>query len=1105
MFVTARPLSQPSVALPRMGLASCRLLRHVMTALALLAIAAPAPMAQQSDPGKVTLTGVIKDVTTGAPVEGVTVRVPGVGAQVNTDNSGIFRIPNLNMGQVVAIQASKLGYSVVREENVRLDQAIVTRNLTMNSNALSLQAVTSVGAPEPTAGILLPYLVTRLDAENLVVPNPTSAIGSLRGKISGVSIVPNSALPRDTFAVQIRSISSPFRANAPLYVVDGVPLADNVPFTYGDILGLDVESVEVLRGAAAAALYGSRAANGVIMITSKRAREVPVGLSALEFRQDAGLEAASYLPKKAGAHPFAQNAAGQWFDPVGDTVVAKFGRVLLPVPFQQTPFPTVYDPTRQALTTKRTLNSRLSITQASPTTNLNVSINRNAEPGLIRFNDGMTQQNVRFFLGHQLRDNLAFDASIQHSRSRLREPQTQFSTLYLMEPNVNLFGENLDRERLPTFPWAILPDTGSTRLNPIYAEWRSEDLDKRQRTLFNGDLTLRPVYWLSVRTSVSYDRADYGVERFTAPNIPSGFFSVTAGSIQYSKGNSDGLSAGVTATGTGSLGPLNGTLSLKGHEERMQSLVFNTSGTQIGSGFVNLGNATQKTTSSALAQTRISSQSANLNADYQGRYVGDVLVMREGNSRFGPDSRWNNYYRAGASWIMSEESWYPQALSNFNLAKIRGSFGSAGNQPYFLDQYDDIRVGSTGFIRNVITNPNLRPEKKQEFEVGTDLIWNNRVAFQLTYSRATVTDAILETAAPAHTGFDRTALNMGETRGETLEGSVEGTWISTRINNRDFRWRSDFVASRSSSVLVSPGQPCFQLGTYHPICDDVSLSSVWGFAAIRDLDDLDRFAPSFTRYRDWWQVNDDGYLVPVGPGNNWWEGVSKNLWGTTVRFDVGNPQGSSVKELAWGIPQWGPWQDTTDGLTDRHWHQIGDTRPALDFGLGNRFNYGNLTAYVHMRGAFGGDVWNAFRHNMTNANMSPIVDQVGKPDSLKKPTWYYSGNPPGINDPIQGLAVGTTDASEVGFDTDIQKVNWIKLGELMVGYTMDNRNFEFLRKMGAQRVTLQLIGRDLYTFKGNYDGLDPEAFVQRGNGFFRYDNFRYPPTRHFSGSATIVF
>ncbi len=1119
MLLTARPLSRP--ALVRVWLASRRVLRHTAPLLALVTLATPMLWSQTAKP-TATLTGTVKDVSTGAPVPAVNVRVPGIGNQEITNDAGVYTITGLPMNQTVAVEAQRLGYGTTRLENIKLNAAKVTQDITINSNPLALEAVTSAGVSDATSGIRSPIAITKLDAELMPVPALLNSVYSIAGKVPGVEITRMSGAPQDSTIVQMRSISSPFENNAPLYVVDGVPLSD-LQATTQDFSGLDIESIEIIRGVNAAALYGARASNGVILIQSKRAKDVPIGNSQLELRQDLGQESVVDVPKTRNLTPFLENASGQWVDASGN-LVPKSQRVLQAIPFQDNTFSAHYDPVSQALNNNQSITSRISISQASQRTSLDVSFNRANDPGLLRYNKGARQNTLRFFLGHQLRDELSLDASVEHTRGSERDPATAFTTLFETEPDVNLLAPASpgDKARIPDFPFATFPDSSPSGasllsglpLNPIYYEWRQANFLKRQRTLVSTTMTYRPLQWFSVQGQVGYDRADQDVQRFIPPGLPDGLTSLTPGIIAYRKFSTDGIYGDLTGAFVKDMGRLTTNLTLKGHTEKQNNWIFSDTGTVLGNGFIDLADASQISVNSLKSLSGIVNGSADLSLDYGGKYIADGTVMREGDSRYGPSQTWNNYYRAAGAWLLNEESWFPNALKKLSLAKLRVSYGVAGNQPQFSEQYDGITITGTSpnqfFSRDSLGNPNLKPERKSEVEVGTDLIYNNKISVQLTYSHAMTKDAIIEGVAPATSGFANTFSNIGDTKGDTYEAAVEGTWINTKIHNTNFRWRSNFEASHSKSTLTNTGQPCSGIGTYHPTCDNTSMTSIWGYSALRSLSDLDKYAPSFTPFRDQWEVNNDGYLVPVGPGNHWWQGVSKNLWGTTVSFPVGTPAGSSTKVLAWGVPQWGPWQDTTDGQTTRNWHQIGDSQQKLSWGLGNRFTYGNITAYVHFRGAIGGDIWNAFGHDLLADGASPLADQLNKPDSLKKPIYYYS-NPSSVSslggaDPIEGLGVGLSATNTVAYDTDIYKnQSWVKLGELMLGYNMDSRSYPILHKMGAQRLGFQISGRDLLTFKGNYPGLDPEAYVPRGNGFFRYDSNRYPPTRNIAGSITVVF
>ncbi len=347
MLLTARPLSLPAAALTRVWQASGRLLRSAAALIVLVALLAPVVQAQQAA-GKATLTGVVKDISNGTPVAGVTVKVAGLGIQVITNDAGVYSIPTLNLGATVTVDASRLGFSPAHVENIQMDKAIVTKDLEINPSVMALDAVLTSATSDPTTGVKMPMAVTKLDASQMPVPNFSNGALSIAGKVAGVTITSMTGRPGDSSVVQIGAVLSPFGNNAPLYVVDGVPLI-NTTNTSGDFGGLDIESVEIIRGAAAASLYGSRASGGVISITTKRGKDVAVGSSQIELFQTYGDEDASGFPNRREASANKVNEYGQWINNTGNvvdlagTTSGGAGRQVQSIPFQDNLYPVSYD------------------------------------------------------------------------------------------------------------------------------------------------------------------------------------------------------------------------------------------------------------------------------------------------------------------------------------------------------------------------------------------------------------------------------------------------------------------------------------------------------------------------------------------------------------------------------------------------------------------------------------------------------------------------------------------------------------------------------------------------------------------------------------------
>jgi len=244
---------------------------------------------------------------------------------------------------------------------------------------------------------------------------------------------------------------------------------------------------------------------------------------------------------------------------------------------------------------------------------------------------------------------------------------------------------------------------------------------------------------------------------------------------------------------------------------------------------------------------------------------------------------------------------------------------------------------------------------------------------------------------------------------------------------------------------------------------------MWGNQIVRDKANLPaRHASSLNQF----DVNDEGFVVPVGPGNTWRDGVSKKLWGTSVLID-----GVSY---GWGLPL--PRYDENGQL----WYgRIGDSNPAMKYGLNNNFRYGNFRLYVQATGQIGGDVYANSNQTYYASGDHPVVDQAGKPDELKKPVRYYNA---------------VSNNNNLYLANFVESGTHVALSEVLFGYTLDARQFGFLSKGGISKIQMDLIGRNLRTFT-HYSGLN----VNAGTPTVRFDDATYPLTRTLTGVMTVSF
>jgi TonB-dependent SusC/RagA subfamily outer membrane receptor len=226
------------------------------------------PVADASAQERGTVRGRVIDAQTGEPLAATQVMLQGTALGTLTAPNGTFLIPGVPTG-MYTVEARRIGYAPGRRENVSVAAgASVNVELALRISALTLEEVVATGVADPTSARRVPFTVARVSGENLQVPQP-NAVASLQGKVAGVNIT-TPAQPGGGINIVLRTPTSINRGNSPLFVVDGVILASTFGRSTTDLSSLDIESIEVVKGAAAASLYGSRAASGVVQIRTRR-------------------------------------------------------------------------------------------------------------------------------------------------------------------------------------------------------------------------------------------------------------------------------------------------------------------------------------------------------------------------------------------------------------------------------------------------------------------------------------------------------------------------------------------------------------------------------------------------------------------------------------------------------------------------------------------------------------------------------------------------------------------------------------------------------------------------------------------------------------------
>jgi TonB-linked SusC/RagA family outer membrane protein len=945
--------------------------------------------------------------------------------------------------------------------------AAAAANFRLRAAVLNLEAVVVTGVTDPTAGTRVPFTVGRVSAEQIPVP-PTNAVEALAGRVAGAQVV-SPGQPGSGINVQLRTPASISKGNAPLVVVDGVILAEGVDASTADLNALDVESVEVVKGAAAASLYGSRASNGVLQIRTRRGRELADGRTQVTLRSEYG---ANEIQNPIGFSRYNayRVADGRYVDAAGNPV-GRDQRVTRPASerFQDSPYPGgTYDPVRRFFNAGDFGQHSATVAQNAGRTNFLATVSRQQAGGVIERAGGYARNDVRINLDHRLRESLSFGLSSYYSRAARSDlDENLFFDLVNMAPDVDIAARD------SAGGLAFEPDPISRRANPLYTVATQDRRTKRTRFLGSATARWAPLGWLSLEGNASYDRGDRRSDYFLdrgSRTVEQTFDRI--GGMEMLSAQSGAFNGSLSASVLRRVGDLTARASARALAEREAGERFGYRAIDLlVPGVRSVNNVRSRLPVSDGAdgflegeqrlEIRTNSYIGSLGLDYRGRYVLDGLVRRDGSSLFGPEEQQQTYYRASASWRMGEERWWPLKglVTEF---KPRISRGTAGGRPSFPDQYETYDIDASGnLVKETLGNPFLRPELATETEAGVDVIVRGRYSLQVSRARTTVTDQLVLLPLPAPAGgFESQWQNAGTLKGNTWEGTFEARLVQRPA----LTWSLGLVADRTRNRITEFNRSCYVTQTILYRCAGVTVGTMYGGRFARDPGELGA-VPAERRAE--FQTNDDGLLVWVGPGRSWRDA----RWGDTAT--VGGR-----------LQQWGRPVVVRDSAGNEALAPIGDGNPRFRYGVTNSVRWRALSVFALVDAQVGGQVYNRTKQRMYQYYRSADVDQAGKPQDEKKPLEYYD-------------ALYNANNVNAWF---VEPGGYVKLRELSVRYQLGGRLLAPFARAGVRGMAVSVLGRNLLTWD-RYSGYDPEV----GTINRRIDNFTYPRFRTVTGSVQVDF
>ncbi|MEJ5963371.1 SusC/RagA family TonB-linked outer membrane protein [Pedobacter immunditicola] len=1012
------------------------------------------------------IKGRISDANDGSGIPGASILIKGTTSGTSTNNDGIYTLTVPTGGATLVISA--LGFTT---KEIPINNR-TTVDVELQSTTQSLSEVTVVGAFGITREKRsLGYSTQVVQSEELNENRQTNVVNALQGKVAGVTISSSGGAPGQGASIQIRGINSldPNRSNEPLFVIDGV-IIDNSTSTVGDQADLrgmsnrsadinpqDIETINVLKGGAATALYGLRGSNGVVVITTKSGQ---AGATRINVSTTTGIDVVNRFP--AVQQVYTQGFGGIYdpanFFPRWGPTVAEAKAVDPTHPDQ------LFDTFDEAYDTGWQSKNTLSISGGSEKIVYTSSFSYFKQDGTIPYTD---YQNI----SGKLSGNIKFSEKFQAGAS------VNYINSGGDRYNADRYNENISywspRWSIKDFltPQGTMNSYGND--NPLYGPYTNKFEDNVNRVIGNINFNYHPTSWLNFTYRAGVDAYTDKRER-TAPG-PQGFpgervFTDNGGGFIYNYNtNSRIITSTFIATANRNItDDIKATLRV-GHDisDSKSSTVSVTGDTLAVYNNFNISNARNVRGSNNRIDYRLMGVFGELSFDYKnylfltltGRNDWTSSLLKPNNSFFYPS--------ASVSYVFSDHLKLPEVIS---FAKFRFSYAQVGKDalPYSYStgfvNYQSLGSGFTGYMKGALLgDPDLKPEFTDTYDGGFELqFFKNRLGLDISYYYSESKDQIIAADISSATGYVRAAVNAGSMRNKGIELAISGTPIKTDAITWDVGLT--FSANRNKILDLAEG------------LEEIILASQFGYSGSTVTSKLiegnaygDLFGTGYARYNS----NYDGYLID---NNDPWL-IGEN----------GFPVKRTNLLIANSQPKWIGGLTTTLRYKDFTLNALFDTRQG-------QYKYNQLDNFF---AAFGIAKYTLDR-NDTKVFNGVLAD--GSPNT--KAVWLGQGVGPDGVDYGDGYYRNGTYGYRGFSENFVQDASWFRLRSLSITYNLPAK---LLTPLFVKNASVSLTGNNLWLHT-NYKGFDPEtSFFNSGSNVTGFSGFSYPATRSFLFTLNVGF
>lgn len=1022
-----------------------------------------ASILQQS--AKITTQGTVVDAQ-GEPLIGVSILEVGTTNGTITDIDGKFTL------QVTSGATLELSYIGYKTQQLKAVSDFGTIQMSDDTEVLQEVVVTALGIKREKKA--LGYAMQEVKGESLVEARETNLANALSGKISGVQVIRSSNGPGGSSKIQLRGANSVTGTNQPLIVVDGVPMdnftgasnndIDNPSMDMGnglsDINPEDIESMSVLKGASAAALYGSRAGNGVILITTKKGKENP-GLG-VTISASVSAETLFMLPKR-------QTSFGQGENGVYDATNGNsWGPAITGQEYTKwdgsTGIMQTYDNVKNYFDTGINFTESISFSQMFGKTAIYTSLNRMDDASKIPGSElHRTNLTLRASSSFGKDDRWSVDAKVQYINSLANNrPQggsrdaNAFYTVFNLPATIDIrdFSSPLKDEYGNMTWW------NRSGVNPYWLKEYNPNKDSRNRFLMNGSLKYKITEWLDAEIRAGSDM--YFTERddklYAGSTINDGDSRYTMGEQKFYENNFSFLISGHKDHIFGNWG---GNFSFGGNlMERKSTGVEVSMGKLTAPDLFSLNNGPkdQLGITEFYSHKKINSLYGTLGINYDGWAFLDATFRNDWSSALSKKNRSFFYPSVSVSWVISDmvnkigktmPEW-------FTYAKVRASFAQVGNDmdPYQLyDTYTISSIGGqpTADQGKIKYDADVRSELITSWEVGTELkFFNNRFGIDFAWYKTNAKRQLMNIPMNNLSGYESMKINAGNIQNTGIELMLNARPVETK----DFSWDTQLNISRNKSKIIEllPGQPGMRY-------------------SLGGSDALQIYAVAGGVYGEIW-----------GTKYQRVEDVNSPYYGQLLLSDSGFPQATSER------------------------YKIGEQQPDMMAGWTNSFTYKNFGFSFLIDGRFGGDIFSFTNLELQRSGIAEVTAPGGKRDDIVVPgvirqsdgSYAQNQTPVSLQKYYQALGTGRAGISEAY----IYDATNIRLRNVSLTYSFPS---SLLKKTPIQRLKLGVSVNNVWMIKSNLNGIDPESVYATSTNATGMENASAPTSRTYLFNVTLGF